>query len=211
MPFSFSHKPDELDMAISASASIQLSQKEVVDSVWDSDIFDDAKEDKSQERNSAKNARLSLPQRMFQRNLKVHQRKHTMHEIIAQSCGNVKPPPPALAVGVIALSRHKIKPPPPKKAFAARKKRGRSPSAKNSKQPPTFKKLKFAAKRAAYTNSTNRKVRVHDYHFDMWESQFKKAASFRKKHGHCNIPSTYPSDPALAMWVRDKSLLFPMT
>jgi len=180
----FSAPSDESKMTDSASALDKLldklPKKEVAPSVWDSDIFDDAQEDKSPERKTTKSPRHSIPQRMFQ-----HNRKETMPEVIAKSRGKQLPPPPTQSV-------------------PAKKKRGRAPPAKNLKQAPPSKKLKAAPTYAApaYTNSTNRIVRMNSHHFDKWDIQLRRAARFRKKHGHCNIPSAYPDDPSLATWAK---------
>ena len=34
-----------------------------------------------------------------------------------------------------------------------------------------------------------------------WEQLFKKLEAFKKKHGHCNVPRSYPLDQQLAYWV----------
>lgn len=34
-----------------------------------------------------------------------------------------------------------------------------------------------------------------------WEAKFKALEEFQQKHGHCDVPSRYPADKALAAWV----------
>ncbi len=34
-----------------------------------------------------------------------------------------------------------------------------------------------------------------------WERQFKELEAFKEKHGHCNVPGQYKSNPALGNWV----------
>jgi hypothetical protein len=36
---------------------------------------------------------------------------------------------------------------------------------------------------------------------DRWEQRFADLAAFKAAHGHCNVPSSYPEDPSLAVWV----------
>jgi superfamily II DNA or RNA helicase len=34
-----------------------------------------------------------------------------------------------------------------------------------------------------------------------WEERYADLLNFQRVHGHCDVPSTFPSDPSLAMWV----------
>ncbi|CAJ1946461.1 unnamed protein product [Cylindrotheca closterium] len=176
----FSDTLDESELIESASALIRLHQKEVISSIWDSDIFDDAEVEQSQDRSTAKVlTRFSLPQRMFQQNLKERNRKEAMSEIPGLSGGKFEP---------LVLTQ----------SVPPNRKRGQP-----SKESTPSKKLKTVPKGpTAHTNSTNRKVRVLKHQVNQWETQLKTAARFRKKHGHCNIPSVYPPDPGLASWAK---------
>ena len=35
-----------------------------------------------------------------------------------------------------------------------------------------------------------------------WQEMFRRLESFKKRHGHCQVPFNYPADPALARWIR---------
>ena len=35
-----------------------------------------------------------------------------------------------------------------------------------------------------------------------WEQRFKELKAFKKRYGHCNVPSIYPPNPALGHWTR---------
>ena len=34
-----------------------------------------------------------------------------------------------------------------------------------------------------------------------WKQRFKELKSFKKEHGHCNVPVRYPPNPVLGRWV----------
>ncbi|CAJ1955991.1 unnamed protein product [Cylindrotheca closterium] len=46
------------------------------------------------------------------------------------------------------------------------------------------------------------KSRFQVRHKDQWETQFQLLQEFKRKHGHCRIPHTYPENQSLARWVK---------
>jgi len=45
-------------------------------------------------------------------------------------------------------------------------------------------------------------LRFRPYQNKLWDLRFKEILKFRKKHGHCCVPHTYPQNPSLARWVK---------
>jgi hypothetical protein len=43
---------------------------------------------------------------------------------------------------------------------------------------------------------------VWDLHSAFWEERLKELYAFQDMHGHCNVPTTYPENPPLAVWVK---------
>ena len=43
-------------------------------------------------------------------------------------------------------------------------------------------------------------------HLSSWEQRFKELESFKKEHGHCNVPCEYQSNPKLGRWLSDADL-----
>jgi hypothetical protein len=43
---------------------------------------------------------------------------------------------------------------------------------------------------------------VWDPHSAFWEERLNKLHAFQDKHGHCNVPTRYPENPQLAVWVK---------
>ena len=43
---------------------------------------------------------------------------------------------------------------------------------------------------------------VWSTHNALWEEKYNELAAFFHKHGHCNVPSKYPSNNKLSVWVR---------
>jgi len=41
-----------------------------------------------------------------------------------------------------------------------------------------------------------------DSHRGAWEERFSHLREFKAKHGHCHVPSTYPPNQSLAIWVK---------
>ena len=41
-----------------------------------------------------------------------------------------------------------------------------------------------------------------EIHHARWEKMFDALARFKKTHGHCNVPTDYPHNPSLALWVK---------
>jgi len=41
---------------------------------------------------------------------------------------------------------------------------------------------------------------------DRWEAMFERLRTFKKKYGHCNVPTHWPKDPVLADWVQRQRL-----
>lgn len=46
---------------------------------------------------------------------------------------------------------------------------------------------------------------VWDSHKAIWEERYRVLAQFRMLHGHSNVPSNFPEDKSLAIWVKCKS------
>jgi hypothetical protein len=45
-----------------------------------------------------------------------------------------------------------------------------------------------------------------DSHGAAWEDRLSELASYRKTHGHCNLPQKYSENPKLARWVATQRL-----
>ena len=43
---------------------------------------------------------------------------------------------------------------------------------------------------------------VWDSHGAAWEERWSELAEYRKKTGHCNVPSNFAGSPQLATWVK---------
>jgi hypothetical protein len=43
---------------------------------------------------------------------------------------------------------------------------------------------------------------VWDSHAAVWEERLRELLEFRQVHGHCNVPSTFPENPQLTVWVK---------
>ena len=43
---------------------------------------------------------------------------------------------------------------------------------------------------------------VWDSHAAVWEERLRELLEFRHVHGHCNVPSTFPDNPQLSVWVK---------
>ena len=41
-----------------------------------------------------------------------------------------------------------------------------------------------------------------------WSEKFPELLEFKKKHGHCSVPSNFPQNPSLAAWVIDQRLQY---
>jgi hypothetical protein len=45
-------------------------------------------------------------------------------------------------------------------------------------------------------------IRFRPSNTEQWDSKFEMLLRFRKQHGHCSVPHTYPENPILARWVK---------
>jgi hypothetical protein len=43
---------------------------------------------------------------------------------------------------------------------------------------------------------------IWDSHRATWEERLNEIADFRERHCHCNVPSKYPKNPQLSIWVK---------
>jgi hypothetical protein len=43
---------------------------------------------------------------------------------------------------------------------------------------------------------------VWDSHAAVWEERLRELLEFGQEHGHCNVPSTFPANPQLSVWVK---------
>jgi hypothetical protein len=64
-------------------------------------------------------------------------------------------------------------------------------------------------KAGQHSNLTDKRVKsleklgfVWDSHAVLWEERLNDLLDFRHNHGHCNIPTKYPDNPQLAIWVK---------
>ena len=61
-------------------------------------------------------------------------------------------------------------------------------------------------KRSTLTDERERALEkigfVWSTHNALWEEKYNELAAFFHKHGHCNVPSKYPSNNKLSVWVR---------
>jgi Helicase associated domain len=51
-------------------------------------------------------------------------------------------------------------------------------------------------------NTLNSSKKFRPYQAEKWQERFEELLKFRKDEGHCLVPHTYPSNPALARWVK---------
>lgn len=45
-------------------------------------------------------------------------------------------------------------------------------------------------------------ARFRPYQAEQWEERFSDLLKYRKQHGHCCVPLSYPENPSLARWVK---------
>ena len=43
---------------------------------------------------------------------------------------------------------------------------------------------------------------VWDSQFALWEERFQELIAYRNQYGHANVPTNFPPNPKLAMWVK---------
>jgi hypothetical protein len=65
--------------------------------------------------------------------------------------------------------------------------------------PPAKKHKTDVAKEAVDESSCNF---FRAYQAEQWTQRFKELCDFCKSHGHCQVPHTYQTNPALARWVK---------
>ena len=175
--------------------------------VWNSDIFDDAPE-VDQGQNARRTLNISHTQPLIQQMQEDQNKKDTTPEFPENKRRKIIPRPLVESIPmdkkrgdlwhesmpeVLANSGGKIE-----ELATPTKKRGLPP-----KKDPPSKKLKQSAKPVSNTNSANREIALCESNCNKWGLQLKKLALFRKKYGHCNVPSSYPPNQALATWVRE--------
>ena len=51
---------------------------------------------------------------------------------------------------------------------------------------------------------------IWDSHKAVWEEKFNELLQFKFIHGHCNVPSAFPENPQLAIWVKGQRRNFRM-
>ena len=51
-------------------------------------------------------------------------------------------------------------------------------------------------------SSINWANRIRPYQAEQWQERFNELIEFRKVHGHCLVPHTYPCNTVLARWVK---------
>ncbi|WP_257616739.1 helicase associated domain-containing protein, partial [Chlamydia suis] len=68
-------------------------------------------------------------------------------------------------------------------------------------QRKRFKKGKLAEDRVARLEEIGF---VWDVLEEEWKKNFLELHRFREEHGHCNVPSVYPQNPSLGVWVCDQ-------
>ncbi|WP_180375819.1 helicase associated domain-containing protein, partial [Chlamydia suis] len=74
-----------------------------------------------------------------------------------------------------------------------------------SNQRADFKKGKLAEDRIARLEELGF---VWDVTEEAWEKNFLELKRFREEHGHCNVPSVYPQNPSLGVWVKHQREYF---
>lgn len=52
------------------------------------------------------------------------------------------------------------------------------------------------------TDKPQGEARFKDFHEKKWNEHLQELRDFRKKHGHCLVPHTYPENQSLARWVK---------
>ena len=71
-------------------------------------------------------------------------------------------------------------------------------------QPPS--QHQGTAKRSALTYARERALEdigfIWSTHNAVWEEKYYELHEYAKTHGHCNVPSKYPVNPKLSVWVR---------
>jgi hypothetical protein len=67
-------------------------------------------------------------------------------------------------------------------------------------------KLKKEGQHSTMTEDRNKALEQLNFVWDpysaFWEERLKELRAFQDMHGHCNVPSTYPENPQLAVWVK---------
>jgi hypothetical protein len=86
--------------------------------------------------------------------------------------------------------------------------KNKPPSASRKPSPanPTFTRVLAKEKKKA-TPVVNLKAPIYNFNqVKRWKQTILRLKAFRKEHGHCAVPSAYPPDPILAIWVRSLSI-----
>ena len=67
-------------------------------------------------------------------------------------------------------------------------------------------KLRIAGRRSTLTDERLKMLLelgfVWNAHDALWEEKFQELVSYANEHGHCNVPSIYPPNRPLSVWVR---------
>jgi hypothetical protein len=67
-------------------------------------------------------------------------------------------------------------------------------------------KLKSEGKHSTITDARLMALESLDFIWDsnraIWEERWNELCVYNQIHGHANVPSTYPENPQLAMWVK---------
>lgn len=73
-------------------------------------------------------------------------------------------------------------------------------------------KLKIAGKKSTLVDERQQKLEsvgfIWDSHSAKWQQRLNQLLEYKKEHGHCRVPSTYPINPQLAMWVKSQRRQF---
>lgn len=69
-------------------------------------------------------------------------------------------------------------------------------------------KLKSAGKKSTMTEERQEKLEsvgfIWDSHAATWQQRLAELAEYKKENGDCKVPSTFPQNPQLAMWVKSQ-------
>jgi len=103
-------------------------------------------------------------------------------------------------VAPVKKKEQQVKRKKPNGKAATSTKRNRKSSTKKSMKDSSMNNTNDNAFSSTANNNNNTKFRP--YQAEKWRERYEDLLQFRKEHGHCLVPHTYPANSILARWVK---------